>query len=222
MKRRNIHLSLMLSILLWTVVTDAWQYSSVLFGNMPDGWGKYLYGFLSRLLWAAPFIFLIYRNTKHISVGMKDLFLHKICWRPTVVILFLITAYAVLGMLVNHGGFWINPDILLAQELPKFLVVGFAEEIVYRGWGMNAFMAFVSARKANILSSVYFVVLHFPSYFIKWYLNGSLAISAMLTQAVYVFVLGLLFGYIFRKNRSIIPSMVIHFWADFSSVLFIG
>lgn len=126
------------------------------------------------------------------------------------------------GMYINHGSFWINHNILISQLLLKFLMVGFAEEIVYRGFGMNAFSAFMSERKANLLSAIYFIVLHFPSYLIHWYIEGTFAITAMLTQAVYVLILGLIFGYLFRKSKSILPPMIIHFWSDFASVLFIG
>lgn len=126
------------------------------------------------------------------------------------------------GMFFNHGGFWINSEIYLSQELPKFLMVAFVEETVYRGWGMNAFSAFMSERKANILLTVYFIILHIPSYLIKWYLYGSISIEAMLVQAIYVLIMGLIMGYLFRKSKSLIPSMFIHFWSDFVSVLIIG
>ncbi|MBU9745063.1 CPBP family intramembrane metalloprotease [Lachnospiraceae bacterium ASD3451] len=222
MKVKKIHLSMLLSVVLWAIVTDAWGYSSLLFGSMPDGWSGYIYGYLSRLVWAVPFIIFIFRYSAQISVNSRELFLHKIHWKSFLGFLFGITAYAIAGMILNHGGFWLNPDLNILQELPKFLIVGFVEEIVYRGWGMNAFAACMKEKKANIWASLYFVLLHFPSYFIHWYLDGTLAVSAMLTQAVYVFVLGLVFGYLFRKSKSILPAAVIHFWSDFSSILFIG
>lgn len=108
-------------------------------------------------------------------------------------------------MFVNHGGFWVNPDVLIAREFFKFLMVGFVEEIVYRGWGMNAFSTLMNEKKANLLSSIYFVVLHFLSYFIHWYMDGTFAISSMLSQAIYVLVMGLIFGYLFRKSKSLLP-----------------
>ena len=222
MKVKKIHLSMLLSVVLWAIVTDAWGYSSLLFGSMPDGWSGYIYGYLSRLVWAVPFIIFIFRYSAQISVNSRELFLHKIHWKSFLGFFFGITAYAIAGMILNHGGFWLNPDLNILQELPKFLIVGFVEEIVYRGWGMNAFAACMKEKKANIWASLYFVLLHFPSYFIHWYLDGTLALSAMLTQAVYVFVLGLVFGYLFRKSKSILPAAVIHFWSDFSSILFIG
>ena len=49
-----------------------------------------------------------------------------------------------------------------------------------------------------------------------------MALSAMLTQAVYVLILGLVFGYLFKKSKNILPAMLIHFWSDFGSILLIG
>lgn len=222
MKIKKIHLTMLLSVVLWAIVTDAWNYSALLIGSMPDDWNRYIYGYFSRLIWAVPFMILIIRYSDQLFVNSRELFLHKIHWKSFLGFFFAITAYALAGMLINHGGFWLNPDLNILQELPKFLIVGLAEETVYRGWGMNAFAACMNERKANVWASLYFVLLHFPSYFIHWYLDGSLAVSAMLTQAVYVFVLGLVFGFLFRKSKSILPAAFVHFWSDFASILFIG
>lgn len=219
---RWVHLSLALSVVLWAVVTNAWGYSDRLFSNMPGSWGSYLYGDISRLVWAAPFILLILRRADMVRVPARELFSWQVHGKSFLIVFGAITLYTAAGMVVNHGGFWINPDILIAQELPKFLIVGFVEESVYRGWGMNAFAARMGANRANVLSALYFVLLHFPSYFIHWYLDGALALTAMLSQAVFVFICGLIFGWVFKKSQSIWPPAIIHFWTDFASVLFIG
>ena len=209
-------------MLLWAVLTNAWGYSGLLFQSLPAGWDGYLYGDLSRLVWAAPFLVLCLRNPGPLQVKGTELFRWRLHPRSFFPVMAALTLYSLAGMYANHGGFWLNPKLLLAQELPKFLIVGFAEELVYRGWGMNALAPKVGARRANVLAALYFVALHIPSYFIHWYLDGTFALAAMLTQAGYVFLLGLLFGWMFEKNRSLWPPALIHFWADFSSVLFIG
>lgn len=101
-------------------------------------------------------------------------------------------------------------------------MVGFVEEIVYRGWGLNSLSVFMSERKATVITNFYFVALHFPAYLIKWYLHGSIAIEAMFIQAVYVFVLGIIFGYLFKKSKSLLPAIFVHFCCDFISLLIIG
>lgn len=132
-----------------------------------------------------------------------------------------ITIYMAAGMFALHGGVWMNPDIRIVQVLPKYLIVGFVEEIVYRGWGMNAFSAFMNEKQANRISVLYFVLIHFPAYFIRWYQEGSFNIGGLVSQAVFALVLGLTFGYLFRKSKSILPPMLLHFWTDILSVLFV-
>ncbi|GLB28582.1 hypothetical protein LAD12857_05050 [Lacrimispora amygdalina] len=222
LNKKKVHILLFCAAILWAIVTDAWGYSSLLFGNMDNDWGKSLYGIISRGIWCIPFMFLIVKCDDIIPIGFKDLFSNKCHWKSIIIIFLVNTIYIMAAMYVNHGDFWVNHDIRISQLLLKFLMVCFVEEIVYRGFGMNAFLAFVSERKANLFSAIYFVLLHFPSYFIHWYLDGTFAITAMLTQAVYVLVLGLIFGYLFRKSKSILPPMIIHFWSDFASVMFIG
>jgi membrane protease YdiL (CAAX protease family) len=219
---KKVHISLLCAAILWAVVTDAWGYSSLLFRNMDNNWSAHLYGLFSRGIWCVPFIILIIKYTGSIPTGFKELLIHKWHLKSLIIIFCAVSFYLMAGMVVNHGGFWVNRDVRLSQLFFKYLMVGVVEEIVYRGFGMNAFSAFMSERKANILAAIYFVMLHFPAYFIHWYLDGTFALSAMLTQAVYVFVLGLIFGYLFRKSKSIFPPVLIHFWSDFGSVLFIG
>lgn len=220
--KNRIHLSLIISIVMWAVITDAWNYSAILFPNMQNDWNGYIYGYLSRLIWSLPFVILVIKRSGRVQTPARKLFAFQVHWPSFLLVFTAITGYIIAGMLVNHRGIWLNPQILLIQELPKFLVVGFAEEVVYRGWGMNAFSTHMSLNRANLSASVYFVVLHFPAYFIHWYLDGTFSLSTMLTQAVYVFLLSLVFGWTFKKSQSIWPPMLIHFWSDFASVLFVG
>lgn len=220
--KNKIHLSLLISIIIWAVITDAWNYSAFLFLGMGSDWGSYIYGYLSRITWSIPFIILVVKKSGCVRVPAKELFAFKVHWPSFLLAFTATTGYIITGMLVNHGMIWLNPQILLMQELSKFLVVGFAEEMVYRGWGMNAFSTYMSLNRANLSASFYFVALHFPAYFIHWYLDGTFALSTMLTQAVYVFILSLVFGWVLKKSQSIWPPILIHFWSDFASVMFIG
>ena len=216
----RIQAILFASVLFWALLADTWGYSAALFGSMPGG--KAVYDAASRLLWAVPFFVLIVKRPFPLAVEGKALLSLRCHWKSTLIVFAAVTAYALAGMFASHGGFWINTDSALGQVLVKFIIVAIVEELVYRGWGMNALMERMGGRGANALASLYFVLLHTPVYFIRWYLYGSLAWQAMLTQAAYVFVLGLVFGYLFRKSRSILPPMLVHFWSDFSSVLLIG
>lgn len=219
-KSKTIYIWLLFSIILWAAVTDAWGYSGFLEPFFSDRWGVYLYGYISRIVWAVPFIILI--NRFRPAVSFRELFCHKWHWPSFLIISAVLSSYTVIGMFVNHGGIWINPDVIIIQELIKFLIVGFVEEIVYRGFGMNFLMVNMSVRKANLFSTFFFMGVHVPAYFIRWFLTGSFNWPALVYQLVIAFLMGLVFGYLFRRSRSIIPAMLVHFWLDFISVVLIG
>lgn len=124
-------------------------------------------------------------------------------------------------MFFIHGGWRINPGIIFPQELSKFLVVGFVEELVYRGYGLNLLSTFMSGRRANIISSLFFAALHIPAYLIHWYRGQAFSLGTMLTQVTGAFILGLIFGIVFRKSKSVWAPAAVHFWYDFSFVVLI-
>lgn len=217
-----VYVFLIVSVLLWTAVSDAWGYSEHLPTSLPNNWNWYVYGYISRLVWAMPFAFLIARDKHKGVISPKEVFGFHFHWTSFLTVLALSTIYVLCGMLFIHGSLWINPDFIFLQELSRFLVVGFVEELVYRGFGLNMLSNFSSEKTANIVSSLFFAAVHIPAYFIHWYYDGMFLLTEMITQVISVFILGLIFGMVFIKSKSIWPSAIIHFWYDFSFILFIG
>lgn len=213
---------LILSVLLWAVLSDAWGYSERFFKGMPDAWNRYLYAYLSRLIWVLPFLLLAAKQKQEGAIPPKQLFGFHFHWKSFLPALALSTLYILCGMLLTHSGWWISPTLPIAQELGKLLIVGFVEELVYRGFGLNRLSSFLSGRAANLISSLFFAALHLPAYFIRGYRGIPFSGAAMLTQAISAFILGLIFGLIFQKSKSVWAPAIIHFWYDFSFVLFIG
>lgn len=129
--------SLVFSVLFWAVLSDAWGYSDHFLTELSNGWNQYIYGYISRLIWVAPFIFLIVREKNEETIPLKRVFEFRFHWKSFVLILMTITTYVLCEMFLVHGRWWINPSIILSQELCKYLIVGFVEELVYRGFGYN-------------------------------------------------------------------------------------
>lgn len=153
---RKILLSLVGFVFLWAVVTDAWGYSDCYFSF--DN-GDYLYAYLSRLIWVLPAIYLMIQYDKNRYLNKKRFV--QPCFNKSLIIVLMISSLYVIGvMLINHKGFWFNRDINLPLEVLKYVIVGFVEEIVFRGWGYNALSKVISDRKAVILSTVFFVLVH--------------------------------------------------------------
>lgn len=88
-----------------------------------------------------------------------------------------------------------SPDIFLA--LPSAF-----EEVAFRGIVLTVFLSKYSERKAIIFSSIGFSLIH---------LTSSRELGWVLGQLVWSFILGLFYGYVFVRTKSLMPSMIVHF-----------
>ena len=213
-----ILLSLFCFVILWAVVTDAWGYSS----HIPGSYGKYIYAIISRLIWVAPAIGLIIHYNKELGFEKNKLFSRPILNKSLSIVLIVSAAISLIGMLVTHGGFWINHEINIPMEILIICFVGFVEETVFRGWGYNILSAKVSNRKAVILSTVFFVLLHTPAYLVKFYRFGTLDYATWLTQSLTTAIWGVIFCWLMKKSRTIWNPIIAHIFYDIIAVLFVG
>lgn len=75
------------------------------------------------------------------------------------------------------------------------LIVGFFEEIPFRGFYLQKFKEYMGFWKANLLSASLFTVLHIPG---RVYLG-----TGSINSFFIIFVIGLWMGYIFRETKSL-------------------
>jgi len=218
---KMVILSLVLSILIWTIVTNAWGYTNYL-NIASHSWASYIFAFFSRLLWSVPAIVLLVRYKHDVPVTFEQLFTNMPQVKPLMGAVTIISLYNLAAMFYNHGGLWINPYFHFAKHFSMFLMVAFAEELVYRGWGLNALSAFVPEKIANAIAVIFFIILHLPAYFIRYFLYGTFPMQAVAVQCAYVLVLGLFFGYLYCKGKSLWSCMLAHFLADFMGVMIVG
>lgn len=169
-----------------------------------------------------PFLMLIVRDKYKGIILPKELFGLHCNWKSFWVVFILSTIYVFCRMFITYGSFWMNPNIIVLQVLFDFLIVGFVEELVYRGFGLNILSKFTGAKTATVVQSLFFAAVHIPAYFIHWYCDGTFRFTEMLMQLITAFIWGLIFGEVFRRSNSIWPPVMIHFWYDFSYVLFVG
>ncbi len=88
-------------------------------------------------------------------------------------------------------------------------LVGFSEELMFRGIVFNTFFKTHSKIKAVLISAVVFSLLHSVNVF------GGLAFTSMLIQLVLTFFFGLFFALIFMRVKSIVPLIIFHWLWDF-------
>lgn len=214
----DILISLAGFVIIWAVVTDAWGYSS----HISITYSSYLYAYLSRILWVSPALWLIHRNCTFLTFSKKVLFGRPVWNKSFFVVMILLISIPCIGMFVTHKRFWLNIAINIPLEMIKICFVGFVEETVFRGWGYNALSAVVTDRKAVLYSTLFFVLLHWPAYFVRLFLYGTLDYMTLLTQSITAFIWGVLCCRMLKKCKTLWNPVIAHIVYDALVVLLIG
>jgi membrane protease YdiL (CAAX protease family) len=82
------------------------------------------------------------------------------------------------------------------------------EEIVFRGIILTVFLSRYSERKSIIFSSAAFGLWHALNL-----VNGADLVWTM-GQVVWAFIMGLFYGYVFVRTRSLLPPMIVHYLSN--------
>jgi len=103
--------------------------------------------------------------------------------------------------IINQQSFQFS--LSLDDYLNGFIMAGVAEEIVFRGFILQELDKRLAFWKANIITAVLFLVVHYPI----WIYND---IIFQFGSHLYVFLLGLLFGFVFKKSGSLWAVILLH------------
>jgi uncharacterized protein len=87
--------------------------------------------------------------------------------------------------------------------LNTFIMAGLAEEIVFRGLILQEINKRLAFWKANVITSLLFLVIHYPI----WIYND---IIFHYGSHLYVFIIGLLFGFVYKKIGSLWSVILLH------------
>lgn len=87
--------------------------------------------------------------------------------------------------------------------LNTLLMAGLAEEIVFRGLILQELDKRMTFWKANLITALLFLVIHYPI----WIYNDIIFQSG---SHIYVFIIGLLFGFVYKKTGSLWSVIILH------------
>lgn len=158
---------------------------------------------LKVVIWIVPVLcfikivekedFLTYLGLRHL--GMKWIGIGS----------FLLIAYFfIIHFIVLHRP--IDFRLGFDEWLNTVLLVGITEEIVFRGFILKKLMASYKFWLANTMTAFLFLFIHFPI----WFYKGLFEFPSILSASFTVFLLGLIFGYVYKKSGSLWPVIVIH------------
>ncbi|MDQ0270644.1 membrane protease YdiL (CAAX protease family) [Cytobacillus purgationiresistens] len=157
-------------------------------------------------IWVIPVIFLVKimeKDNPLSYLGLRHNFKKGLKWAGWVSLVF-IFYFVILNLTVLESN--INFQMGLHEWLNTILLVGITEEIVFRGFLLRKLMDSYKFWIANIITALLFVSIHFPIWFYKGLFEFPYILGSILTA----FVLGILFGFVYKKSKSLWSVIIIH------------
>lgn len=213
---KDIFISYIILITIWSVriyiINDIWQPDL-------DLWSKaILNGSVKSIIWIMFAVFYLKRYNNELCMPSNQLFDIKINWKYFFIVLLPFLAVQFGSMFFKYGGFHIGESFHPSKLIGQFLIVGILEELVFRGWFFNALASLVNDTKANIIQSLLFMGIHFPSYID----HGLFTFPRILSISVFLFAMGMIFGWVFRKSKSLWPPIILHMIWDLLAITING
>lgn len=158
------------------------------------------------IIWVIPVILLVKiveKSDPFSYLGLRYNFKKGLKWAGWISII-LVTYFILLNLVVLKNDIVFNMSF--NEWLNTILLVGITEEIVFRGFLLRKLMESFRFWKANTITSLLFVSIHFPI----WFYKGLFEFPHVLSSIVTVFILGIIFGYIYNKTNSLWSVIIIH------------
>ncbi len=98
------------------------------------------------------------------------------------------------------------------------ILVGFSEEVVFRGFLLTKLAESSRFWIANLLQGSLFLAIHLPG----WWLAGQFAFPGIIRIGGFVFLFGIFLGWVLKRSGSLWACMILHSANNFSSFAIIG
>ena len=163
---------------------------------------------IKNVLWTIPAVLLIKKYEASIRISLKEMFTSKVNWLKFMP-LFMVFAVYILGQKYLYSGtIGLNEGVSIAGSIP-YLFAGITEEIVFRGWLLNAMACNRKAYLPVMINAIMFLLIHFPI----WIQSGLFV--NVFTSLGFISIIGLsiIFSVCFLRSRNILVPIVLHsFW----------
>ncbi len=103
---------------------------------------------------------------------------------------------------INPARYNLNMDFSISFFLNTFFFASFLEELFFRGFLFSYLRQFLGFWHTQVIQSILFSMIHFG----WWILTGSFGLNS----AIYIVVVGLIWGYLRELSGSIWPSVLSH------------
>ncbi len=167
---------------------------------------------LELLIWTIPAFCLmrLYNDQLYIPVRQAFSFSHEaLQW--TLFLGAIVAMANLLILAVRVQALEIDLHLEGATLLESVVLIGLTEELVFRGWVMNAYAKQVGPWRASFIAEGLLIAMHIPA----WILEGMFSSYLIVFEVVKVFVLGIFYGIAFKKSHCIWTSMAVHMLFNF-------
>jgi len=173
----------------------------------------YTFDIFKLLIWVAPvFIYLKYKRIDAlVYLKLKAPTKNAIKW--TILISFIFIIYQIIGTLVVSQQIRFNPFFELHYWIKGVLLVGITEEIAFRGFFLQEIAKHIDFKLANILTAILFLLIHFPGFFATHHFPPGVFLK--ICTFSFIFIFGIIEGYVLKKSESLWACIVIHSITDF-------
>ena len=176
--------------------------------------GQFLYWLGMRLLlWVLPALLLIRYSGRSLSEVMGSTRLRAaVIWGGGIGL--------VLGVITLGSKVLGHQPLLSSSEalavVSAVVVAPIIEEVAFRGAVLGALMPRYRFWTANLVTAVVFLGIHLPG----WYFQGALIgdLRSPLGGALSIFILGLVFGYVAYRSKSVSGSIIAHALNNFFNI----
>jgi len=171
-------------------------------------------GAIKTVVWVLPAMLLVRKFRDSVQIGLKEMFVTKVKWWRYLWVYALLVVWVLLGGLFHSGGlsFVFDPDAMIIV-----LFVGITEEMVFRGWLLNATVKDMPQWLAIMINAVMFLAIHFP----HW-INEGIFISAFTSFSfIGLVALSIIFSISFLKSKNLLMPITMHMLYDLMMFVFL-
>jgi CAAX amino terminal protease family. len=188
---------------------------------LPNAWIVIIIqtGIIKNLVWTLPAIVLISHYRSFVVISLNEMFTTKVIWSKYLPTFAFFTVYIGVAALYTHGKLEISPNFV-CTDLFIVLFVGLTEELVFRGWFLNASINLDANKQkwlAISINALMFLLIHFP----RWIYEGILIDNFSNLGFLGILALSVIFSQTFIKSRNILVPIALHMYWDLLMFLFV-
>lgn len=207
-----IFLSFIALLVLWTL---RYVFLKPLYSQIDNLWiQEIVQGLFKIVIWGVLAFGCLKAYGRSVKIPEKKMWTNHFSWGVFLPIGGVFLLVYVVRMFRAHGGFAFPENFEYSQIIGTVILAGILEEYFFRGWILNGLMRFMNEELATGLTSLLFVLIHFPIWIAAGY-----TIPVFISNCFSVFILGYVFGYAFRESKCLWVCICLHMLWNFLVII---